>query len=245
MPFPDGVASPDGRLAFIELRTGGVRAIDLRTGDERWTSDVDARPLIVAGDRLIAEDRAASRDNVLQLIALDPDRQGAVDRRLDPIVLPDWVAVADPDQRFDYRVDAAGDDLSIEWSADSHYAGGAPPPASVLAQAERAGHGRLRVNLRTGRVSTEAGPAPPTRAAPVETGDNAARESPPADDVARLLPAGARSPAVVGDRLFYLVEAPHGRGGELALVSVDRRTGTPLWERQLPARARRAPPRRR
>ena len=150
--FPEGVASPDGDVAFVELRSGGISAIDLRSGRDLWTIDLAARPVLVIGDRLIAEDRTQSQDNALQFAMLDITRQGAIDRRIDPIVLPGWVSVSDPDRQFEYDAWTTDGRLVIDWRAESHYSGGAAPPPSVIAEAERAGRGRVRVDLETGSV---------------------------------------------------------------------------------------------
>lgn len=244
VPFPEGVASPDGATGFIELRDGGVRALDLATGRDLWSVSVPARPRLVVRDRLVAEDRLGSRGNALQLVTLDLDRQGVVDKRLDPIRLADWISVADPEQAFDYDLWAEGDDLLVGWRAESHYAGGAPPPAHVRAQASHQARGRSRVNLRTGSVDPEtAGRAADAR----DPGDDtpAPRAADLPAEVARLVPAGAHSPGVVGGRLFYLVEPARRSDGGPRLVSVDLETGKQIWERTLPARPAAGPPARR
>ena len=102
VPFPEGVAAPDGTRGFVELRTG-ILAIDLRTGEDLWSSTSHARPRLVVGDRLVAEDRAKSHHNVLNFLTFKIEDDGRLDRELEPIVLPDWVAVGDPDQPFEYR----------------------------------------------------------------------------------------------------------------------------------------------
>ena len=240
--FPEGIAAPDGNLGFVELRDGGVSAIDLSTGRDVWRIAMMARPLIVVGDRLVAEDRTESRDNVLRLVTLHLGRQGAVDRRLDPIPLPEWVAVGDPEQHFEYRVAAEDDTLIVDWDAASHYAGGAPPPPSIAAQADRRAHGRARVNLHTGRVQAEA-IEPAARSGAIERSSGADRaDTELAADPA--LPAGAHSRSVVGDRVFYLVEPASRSGGGPTLVSADLQTGLTVWERLLPARSARPPARR-
>jgi len=240
--FPEGIAAPDGNLGFVELRDGGVSAIDLSTGRDVWRIAMVARPLIVVGDRLVAEDRTESRDNVLQLVTLHLGRQGAVERRLDPIPLPEWVAVGDPEQHFEYLVAAEDDTLIVDWDAASHYAGGAAPPPAIAAQAERRAHGRARVSLQTGRVQAEAIEPATAPASAIEW--SRAGDRPGSDSaVDRPLPAGAHSRSVVGDRVFYLVE-PASRSGGPTLVSVDLQTGQTLWERPLPARSARPPARR-
>jgi outer membrane protein assembly factor BamB len=221
--FPDGVASPDGEVAFIERRDGGISTIDLRSGHDLWSTDVPGKPVLVVDDRLIAENRSQSQGNLLQFVILDLTRQGAIERQLDPIVLPDWVSVADPDQRFEYDVRVEDGSLLIEWTAESHYAGGAPPPPSVMSEAQRRGDGRVRVDLHSGRVQTDVTPPPPTTH----------RTASPAPNVMQLLPAGAHAPAVVGERVFYL-EPPAQTAEGPKLVSLDLRTGNRLWERSLP-----------
>ena len=240
VPFPEGVASLDGTLAFIELRNGGLCAIELETGRDRWRVDVPARPRLVVDPLLIAQDRPRSRGNVLQLVALDIERQGELARSLDPLVFDDWVAVDDPELEFESVVWAENGDVVVEWRAESHYVGGAPAPPHLQTQARREARGRARLDLETGSVILE----PPASARSVAP--DAVSGSPRLPSGAsRLVPADGQSAAVVGPRLFYLVESVRPSESGPRLVSVDVESGRTLWERTLPARPQAGPAARR
>ena len=240
VPFPEGVAAPDGTRGFVELRTAGILAIDLRTGDDLWSSASHARPRLVVGDRLVAEDRAKSRDNLLQFLTIQIEGDGRLDRELDPVVLPDWVAVGDPDHPFEYDVWAENSELVVRWRAESFYSGGAPPPAHLEARARRDAGGVARLDLGTGRLVTAASGRDHTGGTTI--GDEAAQRvttNANAPAIATLLPADARSASIVGGRLFYL------RDAGLQLVCADPRTGEMKWTRSLPDRRAMRPPARR
>jgi hypothetical protein len=243
--FPDGVASPDGTVGFIELRSGGVRALELRSGADLWTVTAPARPRLVVGDRLVAEDLTQSRGHTLSFLTLDLARGGAVDRRIGPIVLPDWVAVADPEQTFQYDVKAHGAQMTIEWRAESHYAGGAPPPPHLEAQSRREARGSVSVDLGSGRIVHDT--AVPTNGPPAISPEDTAASPSTADvtALARVMPADAHSPCVVHGRGFYLIEPARATAGEPRLICVDPHTGKTFWERTLPGRPKAAPSARR
>lgn len=230
VPFPEGVASSDGSYGFVELRTGGVAALDLATGQDRWIAATAARPRLVVDDLLVAEDRARSRDHQLQFVTFQIESDGRIDRELEPVRLPDWIVLSDPDQPFEYDVWAESSELVVEWRANAFYSGGAPPPPHIEAQARRQSSGTARVDLS---VSTSRDEAAANRAAVDLT----------AAEIAKLVPADAQSPCVVGGRLVYL------RGGmraaPLELVCVDLGTAKTKWTRSLPDSAPTRPPARR
>lgn len=241
--FPDGVASQDGAVGFLELRRGGVLSLDLDSGQELWTVPLDARPRLALTTRLVVEDRARSQGNLLQLLILNVQAQGAVDRDLEPVVLPEWVSVSDPEQSLDLEFEAEGESLVICWRAESRYQGGAPPPPEIEARARRKSSGEVHVNLGTGRIVTDIGRTPTARAGR-SVGDAPATHD--SDAIARLTPPGARAPSVVNGRLFYLVEpATDGTSPGSRLVCLDLKDEAVRWERLLPGRrVMRAPARR-
>ena len=57
----------------------GVAAIDLASGAKRWTSNAAAKPLAIAGNRLISQVEPRTRTNRLELVLLDTRERGAVD----------------------------------------------------------------------------------------------------------------------------------------------------------------------
>lgn len=155
VPFPRGVATPDGVSGFIGRSTAGVAAVDLASGADLWQVTHPARPRLVVGDRLVAQDLGEPRANALRFILLDLTRRGRVVLTLGPIVLPDWVSVADPEQVFTFETYAADSELGVDWQAESIYRGGAPPPSHVQIQARHVAHGQVRLSLATGDVVAE------------------------------------------------------------------------------------------
>ena len=241
VPFPEGVASQDGKRGFVALRTGGILTLDLLSGADLWTSALPARPRLATGDRLVAEDSTRSRDNLLQLLVFRIESDGVINRELEPVTLPDWVAIGNPDQPFAYDVWVEHSKLVIAWRAESFYSGGAAPPAHIEARARRADRGVVHIDLDTGRIVTVADSASGSEASEQATATPAATEI-HAATIARLVPPGGQSPCVVAGRLFYLRK---GEPAELQLVCMDFHTGETKWTRSLPdRRAMRAPARR-
>jgi hypothetical protein len=153
--FPRGVASPDGDTGFIELSTGGVAAISLSSGAIVWQAPTPARPRLVMREGLVAQDLTEPRGNVLRFLLLNISGGGSVVLRTDPVPLPDWVSVNDPEQNV--HVDISGHDghLTVTWHIASSYQGGAPPPAMVEARSHRVSNGTARIDLATGSVTQE------------------------------------------------------------------------------------------
>jgi hypothetical protein len=161
VPFPDGVATPLGTMGFVALAAGGVMAIDLHSGDERWTIADNARPLLAVDEQLVAQDLTESRSNVIALRLFDVASGEPAAIRLEPAILPDWVSTNDPDQHFAFDVFAVNADVVIDWRAQSSYRGGAAAPAAIQAREIRRAAGRVRQSLETGTWVMEAAPAPP------------------------------------------------------------------------------------
>ena len=158
--FPMGVAAPDGETAFIATPDGALEAIDLQTGIARWRHDEPLLPLLVANDLLIAQRPVGALPNELHLLILKLNSQSAkVLREAEAIVFPDWVTATRADDDFHFEVYAAGDDLIVEWRAESRYRGGAPPSPEIQQQFEHSEAGIVRLNLNDGRI-VERAPAP-------------------------------------------------------------------------------------
>ena len=158
VPFPRGVASPDGTRGFIEMATTGVAALDLSSGIDLWHVTTPARPRLVIHDGLVAQDLAATHGNVLRFLLLSISGGGSVVLRTAPLSLPDWVSVDDPEQNVRVELFGDTDHFTVVWRIEAYYQGGAPPPASVLARSHRVLRGAARVDLATGAVTTQADP---------------------------------------------------------------------------------------
>jgi hypothetical protein len=158
LPFPRGVASPDGTRGFIEMATTGVAALDLSSGVDLWHHTMPARPRLVIDDRLVAQDLAATHGHVLRFLLLSIGAGGSVVLRTAPLSLPDWVSVDDPEQNVRVELFGGTDHFTIVWRVEAYYQGGAPPPASVEARSHRVLGGAARVDLATGAVTAQADP---------------------------------------------------------------------------------------
>lgn len=110
------VIAPHQGTAYLMHPGGGIDAVDLARGTLRWHSDSGAKPLALAGDRLIAQ--AESRGGALDLVALDA-RNGAA-RDAVRISLPAGLAatvVDTPASSFRVRAEPAGSGLTVRWEA--------------------------------------------------------------------------------------------------------------------------------
>jgi hypothetical protein len=165
--FPGGVA--DGGAAYV-AEAGGIVAVELSDGRVLWRSAAARRPLAVAGDRLVA----AVRDRLVVLDAASGEPVATSGE------VPEW---KDAEVKLAARVE--GGRAVVEWQARSRYRGGAPPPAQVLARAQREAHGALTLDLATAAL-TPAESAAPEMAAPPGG-------EPPAPGMAA--PPGAEPPA--------------------------------------------------
>jgi hypothetical protein len=128
------VISPRLGLAYVMRPGGGIDALDLAGGALRWRSDGAAKPLALAGDRLIAQ-AASQGANALDLVAFDA-RTGA-QRDSVRISLPEGVAapLADTVTRsFRIRADVAGAELVVRWESTA-----SPGPAQGYLPAEDEG----------------------------------------------------------------------------------------------------------
>jgi hypothetical protein len=151
------VVAPRLGLAYVMRPGGGLDALDLASGAVRWRSDSAAKPLALAGQRLIAQAESGGA-NVLKLVSLDA-RSGAA-RETVRIDLPAGVAAPVVDSAsgsFRVQADASGSELAVRWEAT-----GVGAPAQGVLPAENEGQapvvvaGEAVVDLGSSlRVKTE------------------------------------------------------------------------------------------
>lgn len=117
------VIAPRLGIAYLMHSGGGIHAVDLASGAVRWRSDKAAKPLALAGDRLIAQ--AVSRDaRALQLVSLDARSGASRDSVRIPIPAGVLATVTDtPAGSFRVRADAVGAGLAVYWEATGVGAG--------------------------------------------------------------------------------------------------------------------------
>ncbi len=136
------VVAPQHGLAYVMRRGGGIDAVELASGAVRWHSDGGAKPLALAGDRLVAQ--AESRGaNALDLAILDA-RSGAVrDSVRMPLPAGITATVVDtPAGAFRVRADHAGSQLAVRWESTSLTSGG---PAQGYLPADNEGQAPMVV----------------------------------------------------------------------------------------------------
>jgi hypothetical protein len=147
------VMAPRQGFAYVMRPGGGIDAVDLASGAVRWRSDSAAKPLALAGDRLIAQ--AESRGaNALDLVVLDA-RSGAA-RDAVRIPLPAGIAatvVDTPAGSFRVRADSAASKLVVRWEATNLKAVG---PAQGYLPAENEGQAPTSKALAPTVVTGEA-----------------------------------------------------------------------------------------
>lgn len=220
VPFPRGVADPQGRAGYVANTAGGIDALDLQAGTLLWSSDARARPLLAFDGRLAALAAEKGTRNAFRVVVLDT-HVGRASFTADPFELPEWVKAGAGGESLRIRAELHGETLRLTWSAQARYQGGANPPPHVLRQAERDAAGAVRIDLRTGRVES---------AEMDDQAGTAGDDSPPAA-VAGLEP-GAQEIHIVGSSVFYVAET----AGTESLKARDLASGQVLWERPLGTR---------
>ncbi len=161
------VIAPQQGFAYLMHPGGGIDAVELASGALRWRTKNAAKPLALAGDRLVAQ--ADSRGaNALNLVVLDA-RSGAA-RDSVRIPLPAGVAatvVDTPGASFRVRADSAGaSKLVVYWqatkSADAEpLQGYLPAETAVKSLAPKVVSGQAEVDLAASLKAKppQAGPA--------------------------------------------------------------------------------------
>src|SRR5262245_17871104 len=87
--FPEGVVSPNGRIAFIRNPDRGIDAINLADGSLLWRNAEATYPLL-AGRHLLAQlPPVSGKWDQVRLVLLDPEQKGKVVWRSEPLTLPD------------------------------------------------------------------------------------------------------------------------------------------------------------
>jgi outer membrane protein assembly factor BamB len=165
VPFPAGVADPAAKVAYVSNTAGGIGAIDLDKGDLLWDTKEPAKPVAVAGKKLVVQVQVAGKANEVKLVTLDTAAKGKKLGESDAVTFPDWVSVGGGYGRsFASRGRVQDGALLLSWEARAWYAGGARPTPEIEERARKHDSGVAKVNLESGKVEmlpAEKAPAGP------------------------------------------------------------------------------------
>jgi len=203
-PTPAGVALHDGvvvdtarSVAYFTHPRGGIDALDLERGALLWHSAAGERPLLLAGDLLVAQ-AAPGEHGELSVVALDV-RQGGARRSGVTLPLPSGIraGVADTvEQTFRVTAVPTGQGITLAWEAHrflSDRRGGLPDGVGLTDRRATPGSfaGTALFDPQAGRLSLS--------------------KSVDARQLATLRPvlAATLSPADAPERLFASVDGRH------------------------------------
>lgn len=231
VPFPLGVASSDGKSAYMRTSRGAIRAIALNDGSDVWAGTDPAIPLFADAATVLAVVPATDRHNVVRLATIAAP-SGERTFLSQPLVLPDWALVGASDVEVRFRTAPASGTMVLDWCARSWYGGGASPDRQIERSAAHAASGSFRVPLAGGQV--EAGRSVSALSCDPQTPPQVAGAPPEAFAANRI-----------GDRVYYLIAlAPTQRTAMRArLTAADAASGTVHWQREVdvPTAIRRLP----
>jgi hypothetical protein len=241
--LPGGVADAAGRYGYVTNTTGGIDALDLETGKAVWASAEASKPLVVFGDRVVAQAEVKGKANSVRIIVLDA-RTGKRLLQSEPVAFPEWVSVVQTWGRSfasEARIDKG--DVLLRWEAHASYAGGAAPTPQILAASKKDASGVGRISLESGRVEMLAPdkvPAVPPVKLPKELEKVTSLQYWTGSD-------WDTKPMVVGDRVVALAVEPAGPKQKLIWKAWDLETakaheplllleGKSLWPQVTPDR---------
>lgn len=213
--FPLGVISENGALAYIGDEIPGIAALNLQSGNVLWRVATSGRPVAADAQRIIVLRQA--RDFVLELDVLDAHDGTLLATFAVATSFPTWVKPSlKSNENFAYRCALAGANLDIEWCANQHYEGGAPPDRKVIEHSRRLASGVLHIDLASGSSRSEA------RKVDLRA-DAAAPISKPAGP--------AREVCIHGQCMYYLLDqAIDANSGRTTLRAMRCNTDEMLWE---------------
>jgi hypothetical protein len=153
VPFPVGIADAAAKVAYVTNTAGGIDAIDLEKGDLLWDTKDPAKPVAVAGKKLVVQVPVAGKANAVKLVILDTAAKGKKLGESDAVTFPDWVSVGgDYGHSFTSRGRVQDGALLLSWDARAWYAGGARPTREIEERARKHDAGVAKVNLESGKV---------------------------------------------------------------------------------------------
>ncbi len=215
--IPGGIADLAGKLAYVANDRAGLDVLSLDGGKQLWTvADIRA-PLIVVGDRLVAQAPAKDKPRALRLVVLDATKSGPILVESDVVALPEWVSLdKELAKSFTLQVRAEGTEVVVGWRADAWYAGDLKMSDEQLQARRKAASGQIHFDLATGKTESTPHAKPRQLSGPFESRD-----------------------ATLGNLRLLLGETASAAGGDFSrsikrmLRATDAKTGKSLWEHPL------------
>jgi hypothetical protein len=152
-PFPYGVASEAGDVG-ASLLGDTLVVMDLASGRTMAEIPRSCWPLAVCGKRVVAWEQVGESSAAMRLVVFELAEPSVPKLVSDPIIFPGWMEATTLSVQS-LCVILHDDRLTIEWCAQSRYAGGAPPSRELEAQLMRAACGTAIVDLRSGAVDSK------------------------------------------------------------------------------------------
>jgi len=205
VPVPFGVASPDGDVAYVAGREGGIDAIDLGSGKLLWSSQEAFLPLLAVDGAVLAAAAVPDLKSAVAVLGL-ARADGSIVFESYPMELPGWVRLEVEKACCGGGWSAGGAQLmggvlELAWSASWTCVGG----IGILE--DESAFGLARIDLETGSselVDADAGPL-------------------------LLTDVPESSPVIVAGRALFTDIG----GDERVLAAVDAETGAHLWQRPI------------
>jgi hypothetical protein len=225
---PGGVADPSLSTLYLNAPEAGLRAIDVATGDERWSVEDAISPLVATADLVYALSIDDADASSARLVALSRTDDGRAVWRSDVIELPQgayFTSYANDSCNTwrAGRVELAERQFGFSWVATHHYCGGAPPPPEMLHGVTTVG--RVHVDLGTGRVTAESESDVDVASLPVWSQSSI-------DDVPNAVSALSTVRYEVHDPLVGVRETtqPWAIGDQLGALDTDTTTDPPTLQ---------------
>jgi hypothetical protein len=152
-PFPCGVASAAGDIG-VSLLGDTLVVMDLASGGTMAEIPHSCWPLAACGKRVIAWEQVGESTAAMRVVVFELAEPSVRKLVSDPIIFPGWMEATTLSVQS-LCVVLHDDRLTIEWRAQSRYAGGAPPSRELAAQLMRAACGTAIVDLHSGAVDSE------------------------------------------------------------------------------------------
>ncbi len=150
-------------VCYLMNTHDGIDALDLRSGEARWTTILAQKPLLLLENTLIAQAAPEGIGNVLHLVFLDAANGSAKRTQVD-IDLPEGVrASIDDGAGTSFRIEAWATQggFAVKWTYSEVPVRGALRDPTEAQSTERRWEGAARVDLETGTVySVEPGDRP-------------------------------------------------------------------------------------